>query len=80
MLSAGIVVLVFPAALGVLGTAGSVIGSLLPWLALLLVPVAAVALGTRSKRLAEGSLAFAVAWAFAILPGVTTPTRPATPP
>ncbi|MBK0296485.1 hypothetical protein IAE22_31065, partial [Bacillus sp. S34] len=43
VLLAGIVVLVFPAALGVLGTAGSVVGSLLPWLALLLVPVAGVA-------------------------------------
>ncbi|SOC89301.1 vancomycin resistance protein VanJ [Curtobacterium sp. 314Chir4.1] len=79
VLLAGIVVLVFPAALGVLGTAGSVVGSLLPWLALLLVPVAGVALGTRSKRLAVGALAFAAAWAFAILPGVLTPDAPGSP-
>lgn len=79
MLLAGIVVLVFPAALGVLGTAGSVIGSLLPWLALLLVPVAGIALGTRSKRIGVGSLAFAAAWAFAILPGVLTPDAPGSP-
>jgi len=79
VLLVGIVVLVFPAALGVLGTAGSVIGSLLPWLALLLVPVAGVALGTRSKRIAVGSLAFAAAWAFAILPGVLTPDSPGSP-
>jgi vancomycin resistance protein VanJ len=79
VLLAGIVVLVFPVALGVFGTAGSVVGSLLPWLALLLVPVAGVALGTRSKRLAVGALAFAAAWAFAILPGVLTPDAPGSP-
>lgn len=73
MLLAGIVVLVLPAVLGVLGTAGSVVGSLLPWLAVLLIPVAVIALGTRSKRLALLSVAFVAAWAFAILPGVLVP-------
>lgn len=79
MLLAGIVVLLFPAVLGVLGTAGSVVGSLLPWLALLLVPVAGIALGTRSKRLALGSLALGAAWAFAILPAVLVPGVPGSP-
>ena len=79
MLLAGIVVLVLPAVLGVLGTAGSVIGSLLPWLALLLVPVAVLGLGTRSKRIAVLSLAFAAAWALAILPGVLRPDAPGSP-
>ncbi|SDQ12216.1 vancomycin resistance protein VanJ [Curtobacterium sp. UNCCL20] len=79
MLLAGIVVLVLPAVLGVLGTAGSVIGSLLPWLALLLVPVAVLALGTRSKRIAVLSLAFAAAWALAILPGVLRPDAAGSP-
>lgn len=78
-LLAGIVVLLVPAVLGVLGSSGSVIGSLLPWLALLLVPVAGVALGTRSKRLAVLSLAFAAAWAVAILPGVLAPGAPGSP-
>lgn len=76
MLLAGIVVLVVPAVLGVLGTTGSVVGSLLPWLAVLLVPVAGIALGTRSKRLALLSVAFVAAWAFAILPGVLAPAAP----
>ncbi|WP_175529442.1 endonuclease/exonuclease/phosphatase family protein [Curtobacterium sp. UNCCL20] len=79
VLLAGIVVLVLPAVLGVLGTAGSVIGSLLPWLALLLVPVAVLALGTRSKRIAVLSLAFAAAWALAILPGVLRPDAAGSP-
>ena len=79
MLLAGIVVLVLPAVLGVLGTAGSVIGSLLPWLALLLVPVAVLGLGTRSKRIAVLSLAFAAAWALAILPGVLRPDAAGSP-
>lgn len=79
MLLVGILVLVFPVVLGVSGTTGSVIGSLLPWIALVLVPVAGIALGTRSKRLALLSVAFAAAWAFAILPGVLAPDAAGSP-
>ncbi|MFJ4295726.1 endonuclease/exonuclease/phosphatase family protein [Curtobacterium sp. NPDC089689] len=75
----GVVVLLAPRVLDVLGTPGSAIGSLLPWMGVLLVPVAGLALGTRSKRLAVLSVAYAAAWSVAVLPGVLTPAATGEP-
>ncbi len=75
----GVVVLLAPHVLDVLGTPGSAIGSLLPWMGVLLVPVAGLALGTRSKRLAVLSVAYAAAWSVAVLPAVLAPGATGTP-
>lgn len=78
-LVAGVVVLLAPSVLDVLGSPGSAIGSLLPWMAVLLVPVAGLAIGTRSWRLAGLSVAYAAAWSVAVLPGVLAPAATGTP-
>jgi len=73
VLAAGILVLLVPSVLAILGSAGSVIGSLLPWGLVGLVPAVGVAIAARSKLLAVLSGAFTIAWAVAVVPSVLTP-------
>lgn len=69
--------LILPQPLAALGATGSILGTLLPWSAALLLPTAVLGLAARSRRIMVAALMLALTWTVIFVPALTAQLDPA---